>query len=910
MMRSQKTTLSFHQLAYAVVVALLLALVGCAQPSDGDSTGTVTEEVNELAGVTVLTGSVSATSSSSSRSARGGARMESCTVSAYDMEDQKVAETQASGTDQSYNFDGADLAGGEDYKIVSDCSYNGQTGVKMSSYARTIPDKSVVPSPVEVNPKTTAIAVMIRKAIISAISAAESSLGLDLFDVKVAILSSVSSIIDDMAQTLADDPTFIYPEDPLEASATEKTISASLNLSNLTTQGLEDSKAAIDNATAGDKWDVSTAEAKIEAAEAAGKQGLACGVDKEATEKEMAVCSQVILEVFAARLNWTVIVDLADEKSHWKGKSCGEKDFVLPASKYTYLKSQDECWVVPKAKIPTKYGTEESGFQVTWKTVQAISSNMKLDTKYTLTDVNNFIFKNDNVTAGEQTGLGGWLGATIYTGKYRGSYYFGDKWVKHDNRSIDTWVYSYEGYSWKNNYNWMLNKYKGEVPTFEEVYNGINSNKYFDIYAPIESTYRAVLSERVNDSDCFDRNPRTKCLTDNGTNANDLVYQIGIEWGLDDQGKRVIKSLNKAFDAQTKSKRNYELFRWYSQNTDIGVDLFEVMVPGTGNTLRDTDDTGIAFYYVFEKDENNLLSCPALENNGVKLDCSGHESKFVQINYEYVGDGEVFETPGFSDESEVDPETQKLLEEILSENRGDVDIDNPLWNEGIDGILIEDYQGNDLTFSKVDDFMEWAIQGGSDFGLDGTDRLHRCSFWKEEKLSGFDNTSREICESSSEFRDENNDFTSEYASFTMDYHWELQDNNNDKSVLFPDFIDLSNVLFRDSAYQYTSNQEPLALIDFAFDRKTWGVGEWDEKTEFNAAQVFTFFFYSVKARDLTPLPKDGLEDYFSPKDQLGENELKAAQFRVEFPAFSKNNSGPYLLWEQFANALNHPERLR
>jgi len=38
-----------------------------------------------------------------------------------------------------------------------------------------------------------------------------------------------------------------------------------------------------------------------------------------------------------------------------------------------------------------------------------------------------------------------------------------------------------------------------------------------------------------------------------------LVYQIGVEWEISETGKLIIKSLGKAFEKTTKSKKNYEL---------------------------------------------------------------------------------------------------------------------------------------------------------------------------------------------------------------------------------------------------------------------------------------------------------------------------------------------------------------
>ena len=874
--------------------------------SSSDSSVTTTK-------TTVLTGSVTASTGSvangrSKRNALAIGEMQSCLIEAYDMEDKKVAETQAD-EDNNYSFDDGDLELGVDYKIVSNCSYNGQENVKMSSYARTIPNKSAVPSPVEVNPKTTAIAVMIRKAIVSAISTAESTLGMDLFDVKVAILSSVSSIIDDMATSLAEDPTFVFPEDPLEASATEKTITASLNLSEFTAQDLSDSMNAMDSITNDESWDVTNAEAKIEASKAAGKQALVCGVNAEDDGTEAAKCSQVLFELFAAKVGWSVSLDLGDQESHWFGKSCNQDNLTLPASNYTYLQVNNECLVTPKQKVINKYGKEEWRFLITGQALQAISTNLKKDTKYSLKDTNNVIFKNDNVSGGEDTGLGGWLSLNIYTGDYRGSYYYDDEWVKHDHRSIDSWVYEeqqYKPFVGFSEFNYMAERYQGPVPTFEEIYAYIDNSTYHTHFSEIESTYWSMTTVNPpwQDENCDDRDARTPCFTSDGTNINDLVYQIGVEWEISETGKLIIKSLGKAFEKTTKSKKNYELFERTREFSDIGVDLFELRHPGTGGrSVKDTDDSDIAFHFVH--DRNGSLSCPNLEDSvGNSLVCNDNAS-FVQINFRLVdGEDEIFETPGFSAKStNIDNDTKNVLYNFSSDGWGNGDLDHPLWTPEMDQIEITDYDNSGRkTFSEFDNFVRWALKGASKLNLSEDDRLHRCSFWKNTKLSEeFDNTSREICL---------NRNSQGYANYTLDYYQESRDDNNDKSVEYPDFLSIDNVSFRERTYRYSSNQLPLALWDYAFPRDIFGKDTWDETTGFNSAQVVSLVMAALFENSNYTTPQNGLESYFNPQTQLAQSELKLSRRGIVFPAFGKDQAGPYTVWNQFANFLNHPERLR
>jgi hypothetical protein len=910
---------------------LFFSLVGCGNdlpsPFGSSGSGSGSDPVTNVGTVTVLTGSVSAVvgaarTGRTSRSAAASAEMESCMVEAYDMEDRKVAETQAD-ENNGYEFKDGQLELGVDYKIVSNCSYNGQDEVKMSSYARTIPNKSAVPSPVEVNPKTTAIAVMIRKAIISAISAAESALGLDLFDVKVAILSSVSSIIDDMAQTLADDDTFVYPEDPLEASSTEKTISASLDLSNLTSVNqLSEAQAKMDNVTNNDNWDVSTAEAKIEAAEASGKQGLVCGVNIEDDGTEAAQCSQVLLEVFASRMGWAVAVDLKGADSHWYGKTCGETDMILPSSKYTYLELNGQCQVVAKNKPINKYG-DSWGFFVTGEALQAVTTNLKKGTEYTLSDINNIIFKNDNST---DTGLGAWLGLNIHTGPYRGAYYYENEWIKHDNRSIDVYVYEnqqYKPFSGVTNYNWMVSKYEGLVPNYDEFYEFVDSSIYFRPGGAINSTYWVVGKVPPPDNEsCRDGDATTICYSDNGTNINELIYQIGVTWGLDAQGRMTIDSLSGPFEKQTKSKKNYELkLRSLPGSDSKDVAYFNIVQPG-GREVRNTDDTEISFYFVFKRPDG-VVPCPDLSDvAGTQLSCDDHLKDFIQLSVEYQDNGdEVFNVIGGFKEIE-DNETVNFFESYFdSEGNpwGEIEVDNPLWKKEMDGILISDFQGSERTFSDFWRFYDWAIRGGVDPSLAEEDRLYRCSFWKESVYSSkFDNTSREICENADQlgssdwdYRDENNNsFTHEYKVYSKQYWVDLQRNNNDRSANFPDFIRLDNLTLRDNAYRFDNTGVTMALLDFAFKREVFGSETWNENTKFNSAQAISLIFFALFERGNISEPQEGLEEYFTKTDHLGKIELKLSEYGIAIPAFGKGEDGGFIFWSQIANALDHPERLR
>ena len=261
-----------------VAIAISLLFHGCAK--EESETATTSGDNNDVQNaVEVLVGSVSSSSaatSSSSRSSRSAAAsMESCTIEAYDMNDTKVATTQATGDNQTYSFDENQLKLGVDYKIVSVCSYGGQAGVRMSSYARTISEKTQTPEPIEVNPKTTAIAVMVKEAIVNAIDSTASVLGLNLDSVKKAVLASVGKIIDDMVAELEADSSFIFPDDPLEADKAEEKLQE-VSIADIDNSSLSDMKSKLDNVTSGDDWDVTTAKGKMDAAAAQGKKDMAC----------------------------------------------------------------------------------------------------------------------------------------------------------------------------------------------------------------------------------------------------------------------------------------------------------------------------------------------------------------------------------------------------------------------------------------------------------------------------------------------------------------------------------------------------------------------------------------------------------------------------------------------------------
>jgi len=90
----------------------------------------------------------------------------------------------------------------------------------------------------------------------------------------------------------------------------------------------------------------------------------------------------------------------------------------------------------------------------------------------------------------------------------------------------------------------------------------------------------------------------------------------------------------------------------------------------------------------------------------------------------------------------------------------------------------------------------------------------------------------------------------------------------------------------------------------------FGNENWDETSVFNSAQVVTLIFSALFEKSNYTSPQEGLEEYFNPQTQLGRSELKLSNMEITFPAFGKGEAGGYTFWKQFANALNHPERLR
>ena len=77
----------------------------------------------------------------------------------------------------------------------------------------------------------------------------------------------------------------------------------------------------------------------------------------------------------------------------------------------------------------------------------------------------------------------------------------------------------------------MAERYQGPVPTFEELYAYIDNSSYHQPSSEIESTYWSMTTVNPpwRDENCDDRDVRTHCFTSDGTNINDLVYQIGVE---------------------------------------------------------------------------------------------------------------------------------------------------------------------------------------------------------------------------------------------------------------------------------------------------------------------------------------------------------------------------------------------
>ena len=246
----------------AYIIALIgimsLFLAGCAK-KDSDSTSTSTSTSSDgdggtgggtvaATGAPVLSGAISSSSSSSSRTlsearnfrhllgrsserSRYNLRVSDCTAKAYDPTDDSLkATTTASDNDGTYTFTESQLTKGVMYRISVECTYGGET-VKMSTYGAAAANTSDNATTADIDPQSTAAAGYVKKALVKAVVKSLSSTTATgtTAEKREATLTDLNSLVNNIQTTISNnmsDGAMEYPDDPAKITALEEAVAA------------------------------------------------------------------------------------------------------------------------------------------------------------------------------------------------------------------------------------------------------------------------------------------------------------------------------------------------------------------------------------------------------------------------------------------------------------------------------------------------------------------------------------------------------------------------------------------------------------------------------------------------------------------------------------------------------------
>ncbi len=216
-----------------------------------------------------------------------------------------------------------------------------------------------------------------------------------------------------------------YPDDPAKITALEEAVAATSITSIVDTSTGASFETAMSNAQSSEDWyEPPTLDSELAGAAADGAQKLICAPwavtpdstsDQEAQIKE---CAIILAETSVLGLKWNLIIrnDSSTSKSAlWGVVSCNSTDFGFKDTIVKYeLKSHSDgttsCKITNRVQPESRNGDyqNDGGMTMAGKFFYKLAKHMKKNTRYTLQDVNNMVFKKSG-SGEDQIGWGAYL---------------------------------------------------------------------------------------------------------------------------------------------------------------------------------------------------------------------------------------------------------------------------------------------------------------------------------------------------------------------------------------------------------------------------------------------------------------------------------------------------------------------
>ncbi|PCI30020.1 MAG: hypothetical protein COB67_02815 [SAR324 cluster bacterium] len=537
--------------------------------------------------------------------------LSNCQATAYDAKTDKEIATVNVAADGTYAFTSAQINLGTTYKVGVKCN-NGT--IEMSSYATSaasLPGTTADIPTADINPKSTAIAAYVKKALVKTITKAiatgegtnaeKKEKALELIG---PLVQSISTIIQKKIDTGA-------MEIPATAAAVT-ILEKSVNGTPLSGIDSDADKSAFESAfdqviteNAAD-WEIPpTMDGELEGAAAQGAANAACQVG--ATDAgSIKTCARTLSEFLILGLNWPIVIpfDGSDSKKHfWGITSCDQAGFGFDDVLVKYKVGESGNCVI-NSRIRQEYRNGDDGrsggdMKFGAGLIHALAANMKKGTNYSMQDINNMIFK--KVGSGDSQIGWGWMIMADADGGNRYAYdqTFGFSKINFSNCTD-------QGCDWPENLNVttpsdiFFRSFGGTVPSKENLEKSIYNTKTYIRENTFESENWVLINESLkrgrNDDGstnyCEDNNPSTICTTISGDSVDNHKITVGVSFEKFTGGQavasrvgfRYITGLSDAYSTVTKNEKNFYLEPVWDRNGATGA--FSLINAKTGYRLH------------------------------------------------------------------------------------------------------------------------------------------------------------------------------------------------------------------------------------------------------------------------------------------------------------------------------------
>jgi len=660
---------------------------GTGGGTDGGTTGTNTP---------ILSGLISSSSSTSSRTlsesrnfshllGRSSERssyasaVSNCTAKAYDPTDDSLKATVTAADNGTYSFTDSQLTKGVMYRVSVECTYGGET-VKMSTYGAASSSLDNVTT-ADIDPQSTATAAYVKKALVKAVVKGLSSTTATgtVAEKREKTLTDVNSLVNNLQTTVSNsmsDGAMEYPDDPTKVSTLEDAVATSITsiVDASTGSSFETTMTTVIDTTQSDDWYIPpTMDSELAGAAAEGAAKLICAPwtttpdstsDQEAQIKE---CGKIQAETMLLGLKWNLIIrndNSSNKGALWGVASCNSTDFGFDDAIVRYkLKTHSDgttsCKITNRTQPESRNGDNQNdgGMTMAGKFFYVLAKHMKKNTRYTLQDVNNMVFKKSG-SGDDQIGWGAYWKVNL--GHY-GYAYDKDAGFK----LVATWDQN-RNPTWEENVtitsptDTIGNKFGKKVPNWKGIKDWVRKSKTHIKYNSIDSETYVIIKEepkrgKETNGDtnyCQDSDPATTCTTQKGNSIDDKKITVGLTFtrlvsgdvsnNPQRVGFRYISAVGSKHTTKTKNKKNFYLRPLHDKNGATGA--FGLISTKNGRSLRNPWGFDVALVIVQNANWCNSASAKfnySLDNGTAQsLNCAAHVGKAVELWTSYDSDGD------------------------------------------------------------------------------------------------------------------------------------------------------------------------------------------------------------------------------------------------------------------------------